>query len=117
MVSPDWDRATTRVFSFTMGSRYRNSWANSTSVGIRHPCSIADRALFETHLPLLWAQQSGHEVDQCRFSGAVLAEEAYNAAGREAECDVVEHLSWAIVIAKVEFMEFDHEMNDCSVMV
>ena len=67
--------------------------------------------------PLLWAQQSGHEVDQGRFSGAVLAEEAYNAAGREAECDVVEHLSWAIVIAKVEFMEFDHEMNDCSVMV
>ena len=79
--------------------------------------SIADRALFETHLPLLWAQQSGHEVDQCRFSGAVLAEEAYNAAGREAECDVVEHLSWAIAIAKVEFMEFDHEMNDCSVVV
>ena len=44
MVSPDWDRATTRVFSFTMGSRYRNSWANSTSVGIRHQCSIAYRA-------------------------------------------------------------------------
>ena len=66
---------------------------------------------------LLWAEQAGHKIEQGRLSGAVLAEEAYNAAGREVECDVVEHLSWAIAIAKVKFVEFDHEVNDCSVVV
>src|SRR5674476_1401353 len=40
MVSPDCEIATTRVWSLTTGSRYRNSWARSTSHGIRVQCEV-----------------------------------------------------------------------------
>jgi DNA-binding NarL/FixJ family response regulator len=41
MVSPDCEIAITRLSGPTIGSRYRNSLASSTSTGIRVQCSIA----------------------------------------------------------------------------
>ena len=44
-VSPDWEIPTTSVRSSTIGSRYRNSWARSTSVGMRAKDSISRRPM------------------------------------------------------------------------
>lgn len=77
-------------------------------IGEHRRSSIADRALFESHLPLLWAQQSGHEINQCRFSGAVLPEQAHNSPGGEVKGDVAEHLIRAVAVAKMELLQVNH---------
>ena len=62
-------------------------------IGEHLGCSVGNVMRSKMNGSLLWAEQAGHKIEQGRLSGAVLAEEAYNAAGREVECDVVEHLS------------------------
>src|SRR5665647_3948622 len=70
MVSPDCEIATTRVWSLTTGSRYRNSWARSTSHGIRVQCEV-DLAhefryrdpVVNDHTLVVAISQSGETID------------------------------------------------------